>query len=175
MPWTPESGAPLSGAMSLTGIEESSMKLWAEFLAGYFDGEEHDVMGGPLRFPEATIVFQQANHPNEGLFVHITALNPGSTKTEIGSRGQREARNKTTWNFWVKSLVKKPREDGHNTESLCRLTSDRLYALLMSRDLTLPLNRRGLHSIRPNPPRLITSQDWSVRGIIVKGILQFDI
>jgi len=255
--WSPESGNELlSASVDVLRTEETSFKLWAEYLAGYFDGAEHgtgprvmitadsasDVLfadghglendqsiliysiggtipdplelsenyyvvntaldefqisdvvdGDPIDlldegsgllyvrkgtlFPVASLIFQQhaTPQPLEGLSFHLVSVfnNKTKTKWKAAQESGMDAFNKTLWTFFIRAAVNTPRPDGHTSESLVRIGADLLYGLLMQKELTMPLNRKGIKMLRPQPPKLETSTDYALRSMPCSGTLHF--
>jgi hypothetical protein len=166
---------PLSSpAVSLSAVEATSLALWNEFLTGYFDGGTHAVNGAALAFPAASIAFQHNAPQKEGLVIHQTVLNPGKVREFSGFGTSRTSRSRFSWTFWIKCLLKTPVE-GHTSESLCQLGSDRLFAILQDISSSAPLAQKGITALRPSLARIVSANEWSVRQIDVRSILLFDI
>lgn len=174
MPWNPET--PLTNdAISLTKLEESSMKLWNEFLCGYFDGGTHEIGGVATQFPQATIVHQRAEHDKQGIFIHIVALDVSAAKllNSSDSGSVRKLRTKVKWMFGVKCLSKN--NEAGNSEYLARNAADRLLALLTFPGSTAPLARKGISCVRATTSKLVNSPDWAIRGLDVTAYLQAEL
>ena len=153
------------------------MTLWNKFLAYYFDGQGHTMRPGDVTqvtFPLATIVHQRANHAKSGLFIHLVAVKMGKPRMLHKTATVRRCHSKVTWTFFVKSLVT-TEQNGHNSESLCRLAADRLFLLLSDPVQIKPLALNGVLSVRPSFPEIVTSDDWATRSMEVKALISFDI
>jgi len=181
MPWTPESDQSLtSGPLSSAALEETSMRMWHEFLTGYFDGGSH-VVGTDAEteaeiemvFPSASLGFQQAKmkQPLDGLGIQIVSLNEGKTR-RFHRAGSVWCHNKTVWKFLLRAEVKNP-ADGRGAESLVRKGADLLYALLLIEPLAWPLHENGMHNVRPQPPVMVGSPQYHMRSMNVSATLIF--
>lgn len=169
MPWSPEDSQGLSGALDSNALEETSCKLWLEFLKGYFDGAYH----GLIAYPIAQIAFQQRAFTQEieGVGIRIVGNVPGGTKPRRFGDGEWTLDNPASWTFLIVAKVTKPRTDGQNSDSLCRITSDLLYALTTKFERLTPLNRVGVQKIRAKPPVLAQSADYAARKMMVSATL----
>lgn len=181
--WTPESNAILP-TLSLSGIgyEESLMKLWQEFLAGWFSDSSHELQEDvDVRFPAATLAFQEMESKTglEGLGISVVLPNNDMTRPvwedSEPDKSHRHLRNWLRMEFIIRAVVKAKRDDGQNSKSLCRLGSDLLYSLLLNKPKLMPLNRAGVLAIRPRPPRWITSGDYPTRGLSCRMQLHFPV
>jgi hypothetical protein len=170
MAWTPESTAPLGADIDVSAVEESSMKLWQEFLAGYFNGAVHFQMP----YPQASLSFQQAQLPQplDGLNLHVVGSTTGKPRIFPMPRGL-TAFQRINWTFFLRASVKAGRADGHNSESLVRWGADALYHVLMSDGQLFPLYRAGILQIRPSPSRPVASLEYAMRSLDCGGTLCF--
>lgn len=180
MPWSPESEDPLeSGSLSVLEFEASAHKLIREWLAGWFDGDTHvvrtvDNTAQAILFPEAKqIAFQQAalTQPLDGFGIGVVLVSPANLMHRRMSKGEsgRQTQIRLTWRFYSRASVKQAGANGHNSESLCRLGSDRLLALLSLENNHLPLKEKGIFHIRTTTPVLIPSADINTRAMNVSA------
>jgi hypothetical protein len=178
MPWTPESVTPLtSSTLSAIGLEETAMKLWYEFLSGYFNGQSHVFKAGdaPVPFPVAVMLCQRGRTPQPLEGVAISILHLGGGKTRILDVEQSQGYNKTAVDFLVRSAVKAKRDDGHNAESLTRTVSDLLYALFTHEHIYAPLKVKGISQIRMNQPRLVDEvAEYTLRSLSSRATYRFN-
>lgn len=167
--WSPEGPQGLSGALDVNALEETSCKMWAEFLGGYFDGGQH----GLIAYPQCAFAFQQRPFPQElnGVGIRIVGNVPGGTRPRRHGDEQWTLDNPATWTFIVCAKVTTARPDGQNSDSLCRITSDLLYALMLKWELLKPVLRTGLQKIRVKPPVLAASAEYSARKLQISGTI----
>ena len=181
MSWNPESGDPLtSSVISMTGVEATSMELWAEFLSGYFDGNLHMLRGAYIQFPTAVkIHFQEDNitvkqDSMDGLYIGITQERPAKAQKRLFPGDIWRMTERVRLNFWFRARVKTP-QGGQNGHSLVRWGSDTLYAILSSNLLSAPLSRKGMTSFCSNPPTLISGGVISMRQISLSVTYTYDV
>lgn len=180
MPWLPESGDPLSsGPLSVLEFEASAHKLWHEWLTGWFSGTSHVIRttdGGnqSIGFPlAAQIAFQQAalTQPLDGFGIGVVLVSEAKLMHRFMRRGEtsKQTQLRLTWRFYCRASVKSSGAEGHNSESLCRLGSDRLLALLSMEHNHLPLRAKGIFHVRPQTPVLVPSADITTRAMNVSA------
>lgn len=179
MPWTPESGSPLTTPMSLLTFEESAHKLWHEFLLGWFSGSSHvlrqvDAVNQSVTFPSVpsdAIQFQQAALKQElnGLGIGIILVASPRVMHQRMFRGSQRKQFRVAWMFYIRAKVNQTAAGGRNSESLCRQCSDLLFALLTIQANHGPLHDAGIANIRTEPARLVTSTDYSMRTMSVSA------
>lgn len=180
MPWTPESGSPLSsGALSVLEFEASAHKLWHEWLTGWFSGSSHvirtvDGANQSVAFPlAAQIAFQQAalTQPLDGFGIGVVLVSAGKLMHRFMRRGttSRQTQQRMTWRFYARASVKSSSAGGHNSDSLSRLGSDRLLALLSLEHNHLPLKAKGIFHIRTETPTLVPSAEFATRVMNVSA------
>lgn len=183
MPWLPESGDPLtSAAISFLDFEASAHKLWFEFLSGWFDGGEHVIriensVDQQVEFPLAQqIGFQQAalKQPLDGFGLGVVLVTEARMMHRYLRKGttSRQTQYRCQWRFYSRASVKnKAQQAGENSESLCRLGADRLFALLSLEHNHLPLRDKGIYNIRVGTPTLVPGSDHNVRALNVQATL----
>lgn len=175
--WTPESGNPLtSPAISGAAFENTLMNNLAEFLSGYFTGGTHYVFGNQMTlFQRIAIRFQQGQTPQplEGAYIRTVLSNSGSGVQEQYS-GYWRTRQVVGIEFWIHASLKRPRPDGWNSDFLCRNVSDCLYALLLDRGTSIPLQKNGFRKIRPTNPSVVYDPLYSTRRIRCSMNVWFD-
>lgn len=156
MAWNPDSGLSLtSGAISVTDVEHTSMSIWNEFLAGWFDGSGHVLVGSYMPFPKIdALAFQSMALPPklEGLYLTVVTSRSGSALRRTWSGNRLMITERTRVDFYFRSTVKTARADGHNAESLVRYGADRLFSVLSSVIAVKPLTYLGIGNIRAQPP-----------------------
>jgi hypothetical protein len=186
MSWTPESTSALSTTMTSNSVEESLQKLMNEFMAGWLNGGTHTINNVSVVFPTALITNQRATiqQPLEGASVNVTLLNPGEMRVKWCP-----IRNNTTGvvttkrrilahialDIWVRAMVKIPRTDGRNAESLVRWVTDSIWRIFIDRPLCIPLARAGVTHVRPRLGVLSVSPDYAMRSIVCRAKLDFPI
>jgi hypothetical protein len=165
--WSPEGPQGLSGALDPNALEETSSKLWIEFLCGYFDGGQHGLIG----YPQASLVFQQNAWPQplNGVAIRMVGNIPSATKPQRDGAGNWVLDQPMSWTAIVAAKVTTARPDGQNSESLCRITSDLLYALFSKYDRLMPMARANLMRLAAKPPVLAPSVEFSSRKIMITG------
>lgn len=160
-------------------FEASAHKLIREWLAGWFDGDSHvvrtvDNASQSIAFPQAQqIAFQQAalTQPLDGFGIGVVLVSQANLMHRRMSKGEsgRQTQLRVAWRFYSRASVKKADASGHNSESLCRLGSDRLLALLSLEANHIPLKEKGIFHIRPSTPVLIPSADITTRAMNVSA------
>jgi hypothetical protein len=165
--------------MTANAVETGLMQLTNEFLAGYLNGGTHTVNGASTLFPLVAVTNQRASirQPLEGASLNITLLNPGSIQAKwwpvASGPSKRRIFANISLDLWVRAMVKVPRSDGHNSESLVRWVSDSIFAILINRINCLPLARKGIAHVFPRLGVLSSSSDYAMRSISVKGKIDF--
>jgi hypothetical protein len=156
--WNPDTGAPLTAEpIKVTAVEETSFKLWHEFLTGWFDGGSHMLRGAYVTIPKVdTLSFQEAPiEPADGLYLQVTMERPGAVQKRLRPDGAWWVTERAKVNFWFRAKVKTARSDGHNSRSLVRWGSDTLTAILDSNLLVAALNAKGMTAFCPQPTILV--------------------
>jgi hypothetical protein len=169
--------ALISSPVSGLNLEGSALALWNEFLAAYFDGLEHTLGLIPgVQFPQAVLRFQEAAlpQPMEGdLGISVVWVAPSSicthwdtlTAAEIAASGvanpplrQQRATAHGSFLFLIRA-----NEAGANANAQKQVADGAalLYALLENSLATEPLSQKGIHKLRPRPPRLAFPGDGS--------------
>lgn len=176
--WTPESGDPLQNSqIDGTQFEASLMYNLAEYLSGYFNGAEHSLFAGQrtFTFQKLNIRFQQGQMPQplEGACIRTVLANSGTGKqTQFGNLWRTQ--QTIGLEFWVTANIKAPTPDGWNSDQTCRDASDCLYALLLDRGASIPLQANGFRRIRPSNPAIVQDVMYSTRRIRCMMDVWFD-
>lgn len=172
MNWDPDSGDALtSPPITVSDVEKTSNRIWAEFLKGWFNGETHQLRGTEVQLPlipEANITFQEniIENPKDGLYLQLT-LEEGESKKRY-LHDEWRVYHDVCVHFYFRAQVKEPRADGHNSRSLVRWGSDTLYAILLSSQHCTVLNWYGMMMFRPQPPGLVTgSLSYPMRELVL--------
>lgn len=140
------SNAPVSAL----DLESSVMKLFAEWLAKWFDGHAHALGANPtpVTFPSATLRFQQSAQPQPLTGVGISAVWVSASNIKrYWEKGQQVSLDNAAWFFLVRAAT---------DDAACRTTGDRLFALLSNSAGTKELSEKGIHKIAPSNPQLIS-------------------
>jgi hypothetical protein len=173
--WNPESGDPLTAsAISVTAVEETSMKLWHEFLAGYFDGNLHMLRGAYVPFPVANkIHFQEdaiisGESAMDGLYIGVTQERPAKALKRLFPGEIWMVTERVKLSLWFRARVKTP-QGGQNSHSMVRFGSDAAFAILESNLLSKPLSRKGMSSICVKPPILISGGSLPMRQVSLEA------
>jgi hypothetical protein len=181
MPWTPEDGNTLTAAhVDQYAIEETTMKLWHEFLSGWFNGLPHLVgyrEGDPLlkTFPamDHFTAMQMPMAQNlDGFSIGVVHVGDSAPRRRSSFEGVKISYLNIGWTFFLRASVK-TRTDGQNSAGLVRLGADLLHAILTLERTTSPLRARGLHRLRCAPARLISSGEYAMRSMHVRALLIF--
>jgi hypothetical protein len=172
-----------AGPVNVTALETSVLRLWAEFLAGFFDGEDHPVgSGAAVRFPRVTLRFQQAPLPQplDGAVITMTWLSPGKTERRWGlptgqAAGQpiKVAATDVTWLFWVRAKVVS--SGSGNSVNLAQEVADKLYGLLANEKAVGPLAQKGIQRLRPETPYLVSDAEYALRLVPCHGRLRYQL
>ena len=166
-----------AGPVNVMALETSVLRLWAEFLGGFFDGAEHQVGdGGVVRFPRVALRFQQAPLPQplDGAVITATWLSPGKTERRWGIvQGQRTkvAATDVTWLFWVRAKVVS--SGSGNSVNLAQEVAEKLYGLLANEKVIGPLAQRGIQRVRPETPHLVSDAEYALRVVPCHGRLRY--
>ena len=173
MPWIPEAGLPLTATLNGNAVEAATMRLWREYLAGYFDGNAH----GGRQFPVAAEFVCGAGKPNkEGLTLQIVSGGQSRRPSHRWQDGDHLTVAPASWTMVVRGRVLSPRADLHNSESLCRWGADALYSLLGDPEAVRPLGWSGIPEIRPDLPKLGPLLDQSAsRSLVCRANLTYSI
>jgi hypothetical protein len=169
--WNPDSGDALtSPPITVSEVEKTSNRIWAEWLAGWFDGTTHQLRGVEVQLPSipvANITFQemQIAKPMDGLYLQVTLDDSARAKRRFYGGGQWNVLHDVCLHFYFRAFVKAPRADGHNSLSLVRWGSDTLYAILTSNNHCTVLNWLGMMQFRPKPPRLVGGISNPMRAV----------
>jgi hypothetical protein len=170
MIWNPDAHQPLkSGSISILNVEECATRLLREFLGGWFDGGQHIIAGMAVKFPQASLTFQECPLPNplEGLGIQVSMTRQGRHVRRLWSEDNWMITERCTIDFYVRARVKTARPDGHNSHSLVRWGSDSLFNLFSSIDAVKPLLRRGIGVVRPLRSVLISASDVAMRHVML--------
>jgi hypothetical protein len=181
--WTPESNFDLvAPAVSVDYLEENAMRLWHEFLRGWFNGASHviglDDAGAETSrtFPlAADLKFQQMKlkQPLAGLGIQVLQISAGNTRRmRMPGTGLLGCYNQTLWRFQLRAALKND-SGGRTGIYLVRQAADLLYNLLVLDRLTAPLHAKGIHHIDPQPPVLIANAMYAMRAINCRATLIF--
>ena len=167
--WTPESGLPLTnGPIDGSQFEASLLNCLGEYLHGYFTGSSHALFAAQktLTFPLASLRFQQGfqDQPLGGVTIRTVLANSG-TGQQTQYANQWRTKQTCGVEFYVNANVKTARADGWNSDLLSRTTSDCLYALLLDRGASIPLQANGFRRLRPQNPAVHQDSLYSTRRI----------
>jgi hypothetical protein len=177
--WTPESGFPLTnGPLDGTQLEASTMNILGEWLHGFFTGSQHYLFAGTktLTFPLAGLYFGQSPLPQplEGVAIRLVLSNPGTAKEEQYANAWR-TKQTIGLEIYVQANQKAANAQGDDiSDYVCRTTSDALYALLLDRGASVPLQDLGFRRIRPTAPGIVFQALWKTRRIRCSMDLYFD-
>lgn len=167
--WTPDiEELLLSNSVVAARIEESTTKIWAEFLKGYFDGETH--LG--ITYPKAVgVFFGQAKPQQElnGMCLHIIGVLDQAHNIRRFGDGKYTIWDGLKWEVFVKAAFQGANADGLTADGASQRASDALYGLLSRFNALRPINRAGIYMIRPTPPKLVPSTAYYVRRILITG------
>ncbi len=158
----------ISSAISELAVESSSLALWREFLALYFDGAGHTVGANTATaFPAAELRSQQAavSQPLGGLAISVVCA------PRVGGFGQPAVR--WDWNathkriqictlparWWFFLRVRKTNTGTGNADKLIMTAGELLYGLLRNAKAVQPLEQKGILHLRPTAPELVAKGD----------------
>ncbi len=154
--------------MNAMEFEKTLMDLLNEYLGKYFDGQEHTLQAGlnTAKFPSVILGFQQTTMPTtlEGAHIGIVLQDPGVMRQrQVGGKYQGFAN--IVLEFYIRAQLKVAPANGMNAEHLCRTVSDCLFALLLDRGASIPLQEKGITRIRPKVPRVINGTHYQMRQL----------
>lgn len=162
-------------ALNALELERSALALWHEFLNGLFDGNNHS-FGGHVNvpLPKAELMFQQfapTQPMAEGakatpLSIHVVWVMPSKPRryhehNPATGRRQEWATCRGQFLFYVRCSAVE--DTAGNADYQCQGLSDRLHAVLENAAATLPLAEKGIHTIAPTTPAIVS------KGIAAKG------
>jgi hypothetical protein len=157
-----------AAAISALEIESSTLKLFNEFLQGFFDGASHAVgYHAPVAFPLAELRFQQSAHtaPLNGVgiaMVWVTGALPKYHWEMVTGQRQQMALMRAHWMFFVRAQLV---ETGSgNAKAVVQNAAERLFGLLSNSAAVKPLGQKGIHRLRPSAPQLISEGNGAVAG-----------
>lgn len=164
--WTPDIPDMLLCTKILAArLEETTSKVWKEFLDGYFDGNQH--LGNEYR--KATVMFGQTSPQQElkGVALHLVSVMDQVHNTRRLGDNKFSLFDGLKWEVFIKAALTSVTEDGLTADGLCQKTADSLYGLLSRFPEMVPINRAGLYMIRATPPKLVPSTAYFVRRILI--------
>lgn len=158
------------------------MALWQEFLAGFFDGHDHDVdaLNRAVTFPAATLEFGQVRNPQplNGALITLMWLSPGRVRPiweMIGPTGDRHVGKmglaEVTWMFWIRAKVVDV--GAGNSVWLATLVASRLYGVLANRTACAPLALKGIDRLNPDSPVTVVDSDYAIRLVACRSRLRY--
>lgn len=173
-----------AAAIDANALEATSLALWNEWLASYFDGQPHDVgTVEAVDFPLATLAFQQASLPQplgETTGLAITLVTSEVTAARwrgwrsappvegVPGRTHHVAHQPAAWNFWVRAA-------GPNAKAQGGLAADRLHGLINNSAANRALAQKGIQRLIAQPPRAVMDSDYTLRLVSVRGMLRYAI
>jgi hypothetical protein len=178
MPWEPEDGDTLvAPPVTFYAIESAPVKIWHEWITGWFNGEEHTLctVGGTEQsvvFPEVqqvainNTVLQQ---PVNGLAIGILQMAQPVVMHRVLTRATRNIQMRMAWRFYIRAKVATRSAGGENSESLCRKASELFWALMVMEENHTPLKNKGLFNVRAQPTQLLSASEWATRTTVVSA------
>lgn len=160
-------------------LESSTLALWAEFLAGFFDGDLHDVgANAAVKFPKCTFSFQQAELPQPMNLPDIALIWSAPSSVEkrwelVDDVVQQMAYTRARFTFMVRAAAKS-NADG-NAKALCIEAAQKLLGLLGNAKATQPLAQLGIRRLRPNTPQSLENALHVMRRLEVGAQLRYPI
>lgn len=172
-------------AVNELAVVQTTLDLFAEFLGRYFDGAKHDVGGhAQVQFPKPELLFQQSpiTQPSDKInaspaqstdTLAITMVwNDPSRKwigweTEDGTR-QQIVQSAVSFNFWVRAAGTNYRRQG-------KVTADLLHGLLGNAAEARLLGQKGILRVRPQEPRAVQDDGFSLALVVVRAQLRYPI
>ncbi len=171
-----------AAAVDALALEESVMKLFEEWLRGFFDGGTHVIgAAGSKKFPQAQLRFQQSALPQPLSTVGITAVWVAAAHVrKYWEGGQQISLDHASWMFLVRTDANSA---AGNADLQCRTASDLLYAILANSAATRGLGQKGINKICPTPAQLLSdgkTQDkhdpnYITRLVSCRGMLRYRI
>lgn len=194
-----------SAPVSANDLEGTSLTLWAEFLASYFDGNAHAVgsVSPPVTFPQAALRFQESPLPQPlgaAVGISVVWIAPSRiclqwdtlTSVEIAaitaaggtppaSGRQQRATAHCAWLFLVRAVTEGSTTD--DAQKQVQAAAGKLHGLLQNSGATVALAAKGIHHVRPGTPRLAWPGDgalsadlgFKLRVLSVAGQLRYPI
>ena len=182
-------------AVNELAVEGSVYALFAEFLAGWFDGGSHAVganvaVAFPKLFQSGTpnpvlnnLRFGQSAVPQPLKGLSITmVLSAGATRKVWESNldlapgvptRQQIAYMKARFNFWVRAETAAG-SDG-DARKQCLNCADRLHAVLDNAAAVKPLAQKGVKRIRPQAPQPVAETSYILRLLPVTAVLRYPV
>ena len=176
----------VSPSISELALETTTLEVWREFLALWFDGGSHAVgANNAIPFPLVTLRFQQSALPqplapvptDSGVALTLTWNIPGTVRLEWEG-AQQIAFSACTWLFWVRASGSNTGAGGEKVAA--REASEKLFALLQNNHATRDLHEKGIHHLRPRVPQLIAEgaggdSAFSMRLLTCRGLLRYTV
>lgn len=174
--------------VSELNVEGTSLALWHEWLAGFFDGASHAIgSNSAVVFPKAELRFQQSAGTQPigaaGVDVVLTVVwlpSPNSRRLEwetVSGARQQMAYVKSAWIFYVRAAVTAAtpgNTPGANAQKLCSDAAAHLAAILGNSKAARPLSQNGIQRLRPDDPRPVSEDaHYIVRTVRCRGTLRF--
>ncbi len=169
-------------AVSETNLELSVLNLFEEWLLTFFHATNpttHAIGGNAnVSFPPAQLRFQQDNvtQPLNGAAISLVWENPARVSKswqEVDGTTQEMAYARTTFTFWIRAAMASTVND--NAKQRCARVAALLYAILGNSNAARPLSQKGIHRLRPMPPRAIASSDFQLRLLVCEATLRYPI
>ena len=167
-----------SPAVNELAVVTGTLNLLCEWLARYFDGNDHAVGGNdPVLFPKPELLFQLApvTQPSDaGALADTLALSlvwndPTRRWTAwetVDNTRQEVVQSNPSFNFWVRAT-------GTNAGARAKLTADRLRAVLDNSAETRVLGQKGILRVRAREPRVIQSGDYALYHVLATVQLRY--
>jgi hypothetical protein len=177
-PWTPEDGNTLvAPPVTFYAIESAPVKIWHEWLSGWFNGEEHtlctvDGVDQTVVFPEASqIAVNNAvlSQPIDGLGIGIFQMAQPVTMHRVLTRATKNIQLRLSWRFYIRAKVNKRSAGGENSESLCRKAAELFWALILMEENHGPIKAKGLFNVRAQPTQILSAAEWATRTTVVSA------
>ncbi|HEX3800240.1 MAG TPA: hypothetical protein VH413_16210 [Verrucomicrobiae bacterium] len=160
-----------SSAVNGLNLEGSVLALFAEFLAGFFDGGNHAIgANGAVKFPVAQLRSQEAPLPktlDAAIGLSTVWVAPSSvytywdtlTQAEIAAlpEGSEPAvrQQRACGHATILFLIRSSETGGDpNAQKQVQDGAGLLFGLLQNSLATEPLAQKGIHRLRPMPPRM---------------------
>jgi hypothetical protein len=164
-------------------VDESTERLWLEWLSYYFDGQVHRVAGSDELFPLVRIHCGQhgplAVQEGVSLSYHLELGEAewwAADREDAEEPAERTVRAPARWCFYVRASVRSPGVSGANAGNgahLCRRVAELLGALWRDPSRTIELARVGITELRPGRARPLPGNLYALRELVLHGRLQY--
>lgn len=160
-------------------LETTTLALWHEFLAGYFNGQAHAVGANlPAPFPKCELRFQQSplEQPMAVPCISLIWAAPSTVRKcweTVGGTRQHVVHAPVRFTFLIRAFA--AANELGNARQQCTRAAERLAGLLANNAATRPLAQKGIRRLRPGLPQSVQDDKHILRRLDVGATLRYPI